>query len=346
MIDPAHARALQLLGRLWVEELRLEDLPLLAALPELADSLDRAGSADLTELAAEHQRLFGFNLPPYESVFLDPSGMLDAPATARLRVLYRDAGWAPPAGLRAAADDHLGLQLLALADMATGGQEALAKRLLTEHLALWAPLCVAALRRLQPHPFYQTLGALSLGLLLNALPDTIVDPQLPELPPPPRYTGSSDGSGRSTDEVPAWAVPLASGGNGHRPGDRPDTGPASGPDNRSDNPDLAAVVDALLLPRSAGIYITRRDIAAIAHGLGLGAPAGERRRMLEGLMRGAGGLGLADPALRGLDALLADEADTLAAWSEAWPAWSAVGDLWCGCLTERRKVLAEGFAAH
>ena len=44
--------------------------------------------------------------------------------------------------------------------------------------------------------------------------------------------------------------------------------------------------------------------------------------------------------------VLADEADTLAAWSEAWPAWSAVGDLWCGCLTERRKVLAEGFAAH
>ncbi|MBK8541517.1 MAG: molecular chaperone TorD family protein [Ardenticatenia bacterium] len=228
MIDPAHARALQLLGRLWVEELRLEDLPLLAALPELADSLDRAGSADLTELAAEHQRLFGFNLPPYESVFLDPSGMLDAPATARLRALYRDAGWAPPAGLRAAADDHLGLQLLALADMAAGGQEALAERLLTEHLALWAPLCVAALRRLQPHPFYQTLGALSLGLLLNALPDTIVDPQLPDLPPPPRYTGSSDGSGRSTDEVPAWAVPLAAGGNGHRPGDRPDTGRPTG----------------------------------------------------------------------------------------------------------------------
>lgn len=353
MFDPAHVRALRLLGRLWVEELRPEDLPQLAALPELADSLGLPGSADLIELAAEHQRLFGFNLPPYESVFLDPSGMLDAPATSRLRALYHTAGWSPPEGLRAAADDHLGLQLLALADLAAGGHADMAERLLTEHLALWAPLCVAALRRLMPHPFYQALGAISLGTLLNALPSAITAPELPDLPPPQRYAGSSDGSsdggaGR-VPETPAWAVPLspqrdseAADGDADGPF-RPAPGHGFRP--ADDGQDLAALVEDLLLPRSAGIFITRRDIAAIAHDLGLGAPAGERRRMLEGLLRGAGGLGLADPALRSLDALLAEEGETLAAWAEAWPAWSAVGGLWRACLDARRKALAEGLPA-
>jgi TorA maturation chaperone TorD len=349
MFDPAHVRALRLLGRLWVEELRQEDLPQLAALPELADSLGLPGSADLIELAAEHQRLFGFNLPPYESVFLDPSGMLDAPATSRLRTLYHAAGWSPPVGLRAAADDHLGLQLLALADLAAGGKADLAERLLTEHLALWAPLCVAALRRLMPHPFYQALGAISLGTLLNALPSAIIAPELPDLPPPQRYAGSSDGVAARAPETPAWAVPLS-------PERDPEAADVHADDpfrpvpERSSRPadhgqDLAALVEDLLLPRSAGLFITRRDIAAIAHDLGLGAPAGERRRMLEGLLRGAGGLGLADPALRSLDALLAEEGETLAAWAEAWPAWSAVGGLWRACLDARRKALAEGFPA-
>lgn len=327
MIDPVHVPALRQLGRLWLEELRSEDLPRLAALPELTDSLSGAGSADLTALAAEHQRLFGFNLPPYESVFLDPSGMLDAPATERLKALLQEAGWAPPAGPRAAAVDHLGLEMLALADLVAGGQVALAERLLTEHLALWAPLCLAALRRLRPHPFYQTLGALSLGVLLNALPGGVAAPRLPDLPPAPRYAGSPDGGRQPVAEVPDWAVPLPAGGVGAL----------------DEGPSLTEVVDALLLPRASGIYITRRDIAAIAHDLGLGAPAGERRRMLEGLLRGAGGLGLADPVLRALDGLLAAEADTLAAWSEAWPAWAAAGALWRERLAGQRAVLAEGF---
>jgi len=327
MIAPEPVPALRLLGRLWLEELRSEDLPRLAALPELADSLGGAGSADLMALAAEHQRLFGFNLPPYESVFLDPSGMLDAPATGRLKALLREAGWSPPTGPRAAAEDHLGLQLLALADLVAGGQGEAAERLLTEHLALWAPLCLAALRRLRPHPFYQTLGALSLGVLLNALPATLASPGLPDLPPPPRYLDSPGGGPRPMAEVPDWAVPLS----------------ANPSEVWTKGPSLAEVVDGLLLPRSAGIYLTRRDIAAIAHELGLGAPAGERRRMLEGLLRGAGGLGLADPALRALDGLLVAESDTLAAWSEAWPAWEPIGDLWRERLARQRALLAEGF---
>ena len=55
-------------------------------------------------------------MAPYESVFVDPSAMLDAPATARVVTLYKRAGWAPPPGARVAAMDHIGLELRALAD--------------------------------------------------------------------------------------------------------------------------------------------------------------------------------------------------------------------------------------
>jgi len=73
--------ALRLLGHFWLEEIKADDAETIAALPELAQTLPHIDSAALTDLAAEYQRLFGFNLPPYESVFIDPSVMLMAPAT-------------------------------------------------------------------------------------------------------------------------------------------------------------------------------------------------------------------------------------------------------------------------
>lgn len=342
MLDPRNADALRLLGRLWVEELRPEDLASLGRLPELADALGGAGSADLTDLAAEHQRLFGFNLPPYESLYLDPSGLLGAPATQRVAQRLQAAGWTAPAGWRAAAPDHLGLLLRATGELLAAGDAAsagAAQALLTEHLALWAPLCIAGLRRLAPHPFYQALGALTLGVLLNALPEEGLRADLPELPEAPHYQGSDAAipgsepppagpppSEPAPSPLPPWAVPLSA-------------APAEAPSR-----DLDGLVQDLLLPRASGLYLTRRDIAGLAHGLGLTAPAGERRRMLASLLRGAGGLGLADPVLRHLDALLAEEAANLGAWAEAWPAWAPVARLWTARLAARRAELAEGLA--
>lgn len=335
MFDPRIADALRLLGRLWVEELQPEDLASLGRLPELADALGGAGSADLAELAAEHQRLFGFNLPPYESLYLDPSGLLGAPATDRVAARFHTAGWTPPAGWRAAAVDHLGFQLRAIGDLLAAGEPAAAeaaRTLHTEHLALWAPLCIAGLRRLAPHPFYQALGALTLGVLLNALPEEGLRADLPELPDAPLYLDSEALAemeamrGGAGSDLPAWAVPLP---------------PAEA---RAHARDLDSLVQDLLLPRASGLYLSRRDIASLAHGLGLTAPAGERRRMLASLLRGAGAMGLADPVLRSLDGLLAEEAANLRAWGEAWPAWAPVADLWASRLAARRAELAEGLA--
>ena len=105
-----------ILGYFWLEEVRSDDAATIAGLPELAHALGSTDAVALTDLAVEYQRLFGSNLPPYESVFVDPTAMLMAPATSRVRALYQQAGWTPPADVRAGALDHLGLELLALAD--------------------------------------------------------------------------------------------------------------------------------------------------------------------------------------------------------------------------------------
>lgn len=174
--------ALRLLARFWLEEVRPADVATIAALPGLAETLPAAGAAALTGLAVEYQRLFGFNLPPYESVFVDPSGMLLAPATARVEALYRQAGWLPPPA-RVGAADHLGLELLALADWLAAGQTGPARQLYANHLAVWAPALALTLGRLSPPPFYAALGELTVELLLAGLPHHLAADPLP-MPPP------------------------------------------------------------------------------------------------------------------------------------------------------------------
>lgn len=182
--------ALRLLARFWLEEVRPADVATIAALPGLAETLPATGPAALAGLAVEYQRLFGFNLPPYESVFVDPSAMLLAPATARVEALYRQAGWLPPPA-RVGAADHLGLELLALADWLAAGQTGPAHRLHAGHLALWAPALALTLRRLSPPPFYAALGELTAELLLAALPPNLA----PDPFPPPAADEAGDLAG-------------------------------------------------------------------------------------------------------------------------------------------------------
>ena len=90
------ATTLRILCHFWLEEVKPGDAKTIIALPELAQTLFPVEAATFTDLAVEYQRLFGFNLPPYESVFVDPSAMLMAPATERVQNLYQSAGWSHP----------------------------------------------------------------------------------------------------------------------------------------------------------------------------------------------------------------------------------------------------------
>jgi TorA maturation chaperone TorD len=320
-MDNALINALHLLSHFWLEEIRPPDLGLISTLPELGETLVPMNEAALTDLAVEYQRLFGFNLPPYESVFVDPSVMLLAPAAARVQALYRQAGWTLPVKARVGAPDHLGLELLALGEIKAKAEAKeelgrLAYRLHTQHLALWVPAFSLTLHRLKPHPFYAILADLTLELLLSTLPadspstihyplSTAPDP-FPTLPPPPVY----DREGR--------LIP---------------------PDEREPEMGLREVVRRLLTPCESGLFLTREDIARIGRALDVPAVMGERSYMLETLFRQAGEYELVPALLAQLRQLLAEVEAAYQAWVEVYPAWSLYAAAWHRRITATQDIL-------
>jgi TorA maturation chaperone TorD len=321
--------ALRILSHFWLEELRTDDLSLLRALPELADTLPQTGIATLTDLSVEYQRLFGFNLPPYESVFIDPSAMLMAPATERVQQLYQEADWTPPPDTRTGGPDHLGLELLALADWLEQGQSELATRLQTGHLALWTPVFVLTLQRLDPHPFYARLAELTLDLLLATLPVLPLPPgadPFPDLPPPPKF--------RSTEEN--WPPPEFEAGEADQ------LAPLSLRENSQEAiPGLRPVLKRLLAPRRAGLYLTRQDIARLGHTLDLPGAMGDRYRMLETLFRSARQYELM-PSLVGQVSGLIEQIETeYIDLAEECPAWGVYAAAWRERVAATQTALAD-----
>jgi TorA maturation chaperone TorD len=324
------APALRILSRFWLEELRVADLPLLESLPELAETLPQTGAAALTDLAVEYQRLFGFNLPPYESVFVDPSAMLLAPATERVQQSYRQGGWTPPPGTRTGAPDHLGLELLALADWLAQGQIEPAARLQRRHLALWTPVFSLTLPRLDPHPFYARLAELTLDLLLATLPAQPLPPgsdPFPNLPPPPKFRGSEE-------HWPPAGFEPAPGGEAAAPITPPDEPPES-------IPTLRPILKRLLIPRRAGFYLTRQDIARLGRALELPGSMGDRYRMLETLFRAAQQYELLPALIKQLDGLIAQVEKEYITLAGEYPAWSRYAAAWHERLAATRTSLAE-----
>lgn len=310
-MNDSTSQAFRILGRFWLEELQPDDLAIVAALPELAETVPNPDDATLDELAVEYQKLFGFNVPPYESVFVDPSAMLMAPATARVQALYRRADWEPPADVRAGAADHIGLELLALADWQQRGRYEQAQQLLVEHVALWVPAFVATLTRLDTHPFYSTLADLTMNLVLATLPEEPLpvdhDP-FPELPPPPVYTASG----------------------------MPDPEPAD-----EDDVNLNDLVRSLLTPREAGLYVTRDDIRRLGRALDLPGVVGERERMLTTLFRLAGQYEALGDLHRELSGLFTDARATYSAWAAEYPQWTVYALAWQQRLNATEETIAE-----
>ncbi|HLA98241.1 MAG TPA: molecular chaperone TorD family protein [Anaerolineales bacterium] len=305
MISPA----LQLIGGYWLEEIRPADLPILEQLPDLAETLTGAGQDSFTDLAVEYQRLFGFNLPPYESVFIDPSAMLNAPASARVQQRYRQAGWKPLTGWRFAAPDHLGLELHALAYARQQPDPSPGLLLLTAHLALWAPVFLLTLKRLDPHPFYARLGDLTLALILETLPaDPLpidADP-FPSLPPAPVYRGTYQ-------PPPGQPVPNAA---------ELYTEPSLMGES------LQQVLRRLLTPRQAGMFLTRQDLAAAGTALELPGGVGDREHMLMALFRLAAQYELLPELFAYLVSLCQHSLSAYSDLERAYPAWAVYAQAW------------------
>ncbi|MFN2252731.1 MAG: molecular chaperone TorD family protein, partial [Candidatus Promineifilaceae bacterium] len=99
----ARSRTYRLFGLLFLRGIDEQTRPTLPAVPELAQL---AAGLEENEAAAEHYQLTAVSVFPYESIFLDPSGLLGGDVSERVSAIYAQNGFEPPADA-----DHIGSEL-------------------------------------------------------------------------------------------------------------------------------------------------------------------------------------------------------------------------------------------
>ncbi len=263
----ARSRAYALLGRIFLNGLTADLCLYAAEMPVLASALPAELTTD--DIAAAHQQLFGMNIFPFQSIFLDASGLAGGAESMRVQESYNGLGFIHTAD---AAPDHLGTELLAMASIA--GAEADARRsgregtvrdtgrlqqqFLETHLARWiVPVSIAIQH--QGDTFYTAASALARDLVLDHLDATGHSMPLPNRP----------------------TIDL----------DAPQTA-------------IHDIVTYLLTPLHSGLFISRDDLRAIGRDLELPSGFGNRRQLLANLLRAAGAYDLFIPTVDRLSALV------------------------------------------
>jgi TorA maturation chaperone TorD len=250
----ARSHTYTLFGRLFLEGLTEPLLPYAQAVAELAPLIP--GPFSPNEAAATHHHLFAFNLFPYETIFLDSSGLLGGERSQAVANRYSQVGFIP--GPSAPAPDHLGHQLLCLAYLlsaeASTNRPAEAHQwqkqqhdFLSNHLLRWLIPCTIALQQLG-QPFYATLAQLTLAL--------------------------------TADHYATLSTPFILHPSSFiLPGEPPSL---DDPQTR-----LRPIIHYLLTPCQSGLYLTRHDIEKVAQQLQLPRGFGRREEMLRNLWEAA-----------------------------------------------------------
>lgn len=135
---------------------RLQADPILG--PELRPPEDEPGIA---ALRSAYARLILLDVPPYSSVYLDTTAMMGGESARRWEALLLAHGLAPDTLERAAAPDHAGLVLRALA---AAERDDNVEPILREALR-WLPLYLTALERADPNGFYGRVAVVAASVL-------------------------------------------------------------------------------------------------------------------------------------------------------------------------------------
>ncbi len=253
----ARSRAYDLFGRLYREGLTPEVLPAVRSIPELADAASDPFDADAA--AADHYDLFGLNVFPYASFFLDASGRLGGPVTDLVRHQLQRVNLAPESDAESA--DHLGHELAYLALLAGAEADAqadgaraevqrmqhLQRQFCDRHLLWWLPPFVRAVCQ-HEHPFYAPLADLTWALVADH-----------------RTALGGSAVGKLTPE--------------------PDDPPADLLDDESTG--LKDIAAFLVTPVWSGLVLRRDDITQLGRAEQLPRGFGDRTQMLTNLLRSA-----------------------------------------------------------
>ena len=288
-IEYTRSRTFSLLGRLFLSGVTEDDLDEAGQIPALARSLPGAYDAD--EAAADHQHLFGFNVFPYQSIFLDPAGLLGGAETERVIYFFQQVGFAGETAAESA--DHIGHELGLLAFLCGAEEDAreddlpavaermaaLQKDFLDRHLLRWLPPLALAIRQ-QGQAFYTALAELTIAAVAEHWTDV------------------------GQEAAPDFTLPAGT--------DLLD-------DERTG---LREITAFLLTPAYSGIYLSRDDIGRLAQDQKLPRGFGARQDMLLNLMRSAVSYEALESLLSSLQALAGEWAAAyrdMAARPEALP---------------------------
>jgi TorA maturation chaperone TorD len=314
----ARSRAYALLSHLYLRGLTPEILPQVASIDEFCATLPVDYHAD--QAAAAYQQLFGRNVFPYQSVFLDPAFLLGGAESSQVAERYAEAGY--PVDAAASEPDHIGYEIGLLAFLCGAEADALAdgqaraarhaRRLqqtfLDEHLLWWLPVFVQAVCN-QQDAFYAAVAAMTQALVV-AHRQEIDD-------------------GRSSDApLPSSRLPVCP-----DPLDAPDAG-------------LQEIAAFLATPACAGVYLSRADIARLARACDLPCGFGDRRQMLTNFLRAAAEFDSVAAATGALLAAAAEDATAYAGYAAHGAPFAAIGRGWLGRVATLRTMLARIAAAQ
>lgn len=308
---PADVRAgraalLDLLADLLLREL---DEPLarrLAADPTLGAYLQPPdGEQALGALRSEYARLFLLEAPPYGSVYLDAPPLLGGESTARWEVTLARLGYASSAIERAAAPDHAGVALHALA-WAERPRDTVGMVGVGTHDAR-AGVLAAVLRWL---PQYLTTLEFQAGDAVYGRVAEMVGAVVQSC---------------ARDVTPL--EPLAS------------LEPAAVMHAPPADDDLRSLTRWLATPVQSGWYLSKERIRQLARGLGVGTGMVERERMLEQVFEASG---LDNRTAELLDVLLQEWdvwSQALVSWTAALGPWESVLTSWRAALDQCHAIL-------
>ncbi len=203
LLQAGRAALLDLLADLLLRELDAETAAVLASDPLLLSALaPPSDEADLRALRSDYARLFLVEVPPYGSIYREAPPVIGGDASRQWEHALAARG-RPLASLeRAAAADHagLGLRALAAAERANDAPPVLAE------LLYWLPQFLTALQHADATGFYGRVAAVAASAVRETAGATPADvvPAAYEEPPPPQDT--------SLREIADWlCTPVWSG---------------------------------------------------------------------------------------------------------------------------------------
>ena len=176
------AALLDLLADLFLRELALPDAQALAADPALAAALQPPTTeAEAQALRAEYARLLLMEAPPYASLFLEAPPVIGGESSRAWEATLAAHGLPTPPLERAAANDHAGHYLRALAAAERAG---VAGAVLAETLR-WLPQYLTTLEQENPDGFYGRLAQLTTYALCESAQYAGAPPPSAEAEPAP-----------------------------------------------------------------------------------------------------------------------------------------------------------------